>query len=101
MKRRFLDPYVVILFLVVGLLSPVMAGAGLQRAQIIRFLGVSVARDVRDMRQGAVGELVVGWEERSDQHGIIVSFLEGPVRSARTQNLPSLAQSTGPPERPV
>jgi predicted S18 family serine protease len=79
MKIRFRGPYVVIiLFLVVGLLSPVLAGAELQRAQIIRFLGVSVARDVRDMRQGAVGELVVGWEERSDQHGIIVSFLEGP-----------------------
>ncbi|MEX5218760.1 MAG: hypothetical protein NW701_13100 [Nitrospira sp.] len=79
MKMPFRGPWAVILLLVAGLFSPMPAGAGgPQRAQIIRFLGVSVARDVRDLRQGAVGELVVGWERRSDRHGIIVSFLEGP-----------------------
>ena len=79
MKIPFRGPYVGILFLVVGLLSPMPAVAGgPQRAQIIRFLGVSMARDVGHLRQGAVGELVVGWEKRSDRHGIIVSFLEGP-----------------------
>lgn len=59
------------------LVSPLASEAGLQRAQIIRFLGVNVVQDLRDTRQGAVGELVVGWEERTDHHGIIVSFLEG------------------------
>jgi hypothetical protein len=56
---------------------PLGSDAGLQRAQIIRFLGVSVVEDLRDTRVGAVGELVVGWEERTDHQGIIVSFLEG------------------------
>lgn len=59
------------------LLQVPFADAGLQRAQIIRFLGVSVVQDMRDTREGAVGELVVGWEERKDHHGIIVSFLSG------------------------
>ncbi len=59
------------------LLVPTLVQAELQRAQIIRFLGVSVARDVRDARQGAVGELVVGWEQRPDRHGIVVTFLQG------------------------
>jgi hypothetical protein len=65
-------------FMLAGaLVLPLSSDAGLQRAQIIRFLGVSVVQDLRDVRQGAVGELVVGWEERTDHHGIVVSFLEG------------------------
>jgi hypothetical protein len=40
---------------------------------MVRFLGVTSGGD----RQGAVGELVVGWEERKDHHGIVVSFLTG------------------------
>ena len=50
-----------------------------QRAQVIRFLGVTVVREVDShrIREGAVGELVVGWEQRADHHGIIVSFLKG------------------------
>ncbi|HET6676265.1 MAG TPA: hypothetical protein VFG71_13050 [Nitrospiraceae bacterium] len=64
--------------LLAGLLFvPILVEAGLQRAQIIRFLGVSVVRDLRDARQGAVGELVIGWEQRSDRHGIVVTFLQG------------------------
>jgi predicted S18 family serine protease len=59
------------------LLLPAGSNAGLQRAQIVRFLGVNVVQDSRDTRVGAVGELVVGWEERTDHHGIIVSFLAG------------------------
>ena len=55
-------------------LIPMHGRAETQRAQIIRFLGVTIVGD----RQGAVGELVVGWEERADHHGIIVSFFERP-----------------------
>jgi len=67
----------IVLLLGAALLCPFMSEAGLQRAQIIRFLGVSVVEDARDAREGAVGELVVAWEERADHHGIIVSFLNG------------------------
>ncbi len=58
---------------------PLFAQAESQRAQIIRFLGVTVVPDVNihDIREGAVGELVVGWEKRADHHGIVVSFLTG------------------------
>jgi Lon protease (S16) C-terminal proteolytic domain len=79
MKRLLWDSIVTLsLFMTGSIVFPVLVGAELQRAQIIRFLGVGVTHDVRDVRQGAVGELVVGWEERTDRHGIIVSFLEGP-----------------------
>ena len=58
-------------------LLPAASDAAAQRAQIVRFLGVSVVQDLRDTRQGAVGELVVAWEERPDHRGMIVSFLQG------------------------
>jgi hypothetical protein len=59
-------------------LIPDLADAETQRAQIIRFLGVTVKElDIHRAREGAVGELVVGWEQRTDHHGIIVSFLTG------------------------
>ena len=53
------------------------ASAGVERTQIINFLGVSVPRDARDDGRGAVGQIAVGWERRKDNHGIIVSFLQG------------------------
>ena len=56
---------------------PIPSSAEIQRAQVIRFLGVTVAHETLGVREGAVGELVVGWEERSDHHGMIVSFHEG------------------------
>lgn len=57
---------------------PDLADAETQRAQIIRFLGVTVREiDIHHPREGAVGELVVGWEQRTDHHGIVVSFLAG------------------------
>ncbi|HET9961614.1 MAG TPA: hypothetical protein VFQ34_04720 [Nitrospiraceae bacterium] len=58
-------------------LVPAQAFADMQRAQVVRFLGVSLARDWRDIRHGAVGEIIVGWEERADHHGIVVSFVQG------------------------
>lgn len=60
-------------------LMPNQADAETQRAQVIRFLGVTAVRevDIHRTREGAVGELVVGWEQRSDHHGIVVSFLRG------------------------
>jgi predicted S18 family serine protease len=51
--------------------------AGVERAQVINFLGVSVHRDARDFGQGAVGQIAVGWEQRKDKHGMMVSFLPG------------------------
>jgi hypothetical protein len=62
-----------------ALYIPPIGHAETQRAQVIRFLGVTVVREVdtQQARQGAVGELVVGWEQRADQHGIVVSFLKG------------------------
>jgi hypothetical protein len=59
--------------------TPDRAAAETQRAQVIRFLGVTMVREVdsRHAREGAVGELIVGWEQRPDHHGIIVSFLAG------------------------
>ena len=77
MKQPFQRTVFTTTLLVAALLSPIPVDAELQRAQIIRFLGVSVGSDVRGVRQGAVGELVVGWEQRADHHGIIVSFLNG------------------------
>lgn len=56
---------------------PDSAMAEIQRAQVIRFLGVTVAHETLGVRKGAVGELVVGWEERTDHHGLIVSFQVG------------------------
>lgn len=53
------------------------AMAGVERAQVIHFLGVSVSRDARDFGRGAVGQMAVGWEQRKDNHGMIVSFLQG------------------------
>lgn len=58
-------------------LAAPLATAGIERSQIITFLGVSVPRDARDNGQGAVGQMVVGWEQRPDHHGIMVSFLRG------------------------
>jgi hypothetical protein len=60
-----------------GLLAGDEAYGGIQRAQVVRFLGVSLARDAGDIRHGAVGEIIVGWEERTDRHGIVVSFVQG------------------------
>jgi predicted S18 family serine protease len=57
--------------------APPMATAGMERTQVINFLGVSVPRDARDYSRGAVGQLTVGWEQRKDNHGIMVSFLQG------------------------
>jgi predicted S18 family serine protease len=51
--------------------------ASMERTQVINFLGVSVPRDARDFGRGAVGQMVVGWEQRNDHHGITVSFLRG------------------------
>ena len=63
---------------VVTLLSPHMVAAETQRAQIIRFLGVTMVPEIGPRPpEGAVGELIVGWEQRPDQHGIVVSFLSG------------------------
>lgn len=58
---------------------PIPTRAETQRAQIIRFLGVTMVRplDVQQTREGAVGEMLVAWEERADHHGIVVSFLTG------------------------
>ena len=71
---HLLDKRMLLMILVLIIcLIPMHARAEIQRAQIIRFLGVTIVGD----RQGAVGELVVGWEERADHHGIIVSFLTG------------------------
>ncbi len=66
-----------LLSLVSFLPQPVRAET--QRAQIIRFLGVTIVEEVESQRarEGAVGELVVGWEGRADHHGIVVSFLTG------------------------
>jgi hypothetical protein len=59
-------------------LLPYTVRAEIERAQIIRFLGVTIvpAIEVR-LPEGAVGELIVGWEQRPDHHGIVVSFLTG------------------------
>jgi hypothetical protein len=76
-RQLFKCPLFGSLVLIGALVLPLTSHAGLQRAQIIRFLGVNVVQDLRDVRQGSVGELVVGWEQRTDHHGIIVSFLEG------------------------
>lgn len=54
-------------------LNPSQGRTETQRAQVIRFLGVTLA----GKPQGAVGELLVGWEQRPDSHGMIVSFLAG------------------------
>lgn len=52
--------------------------AEIERAQIIRFLGITVVPAVGPRPpEGAVGELIVGWEQRPDHHGIVVSFLNG------------------------
>jgi hypothetical protein len=55
------------------------AQAATQGAQIIRFLGVTIAGsgDAHEVPEGAVGEMLVAWEERADHHGIVVSFLRG------------------------
>lgn len=74
---RSVRAIVTVVVLAVTLLRPSFSDAGPQRAQIVRFLGVSVVEDARDTREGAVGELVVAWEERADHRGIIVSFLNG------------------------
>ena len=57
-------------------LLPQAVRAEIERAQIIRFLGVTMVPQ-RSLAEGAVGELIVGWEQRPDHHGIIVSFLKG------------------------
>lgn len=59
-----------------SLAAPV-ASAGMERSQIITFLGVSVPHHAWDYGRGAVGQMVVGWEQRPDHHGIMVSFLRG------------------------
>ena len=55
------------------------ARAETQGAQIIRFLGVTIAApfDAHQVREGAVGEMLVAWEERADHYGMVVSFLKG------------------------
>lgn len=59
-------------------LLPQSVTAEIERAQIIRFLGVTIAPEIGPrLPEGAVGELIVGWEQRPDQHGIVVSFLRG------------------------
>ena len=78
---------------------PHLAGAETQRSQIIRFLGVTVVRDVQHIREGAVGELIVAWEERTDHHGIVVSFLTGNGSSVRTRSWPFSPPSIGRPMR--
>ena len=57
-------------------LLPQAVRAEIERAQIIRFLGVTMVPQ-RSLAEGAVGELIVGWEQRPDHHGIVVSFLKG------------------------
>ncbi len=61
------------------LFAPRLVDAETQRAQVIRFLGVTVVREINTHHasEGAVGELVVGWEQRADHHDIVVSFLTG------------------------
>lgn len=54
-----------------------VATAGMERSQIITFLGVSVPHHAWDYGRGAVGRMVVEWEQRKDRHGIMVSFLQG------------------------
>jgi hypothetical protein len=59
-------------------LLPQTVKAEIERAQIIRVLGVTIAPEIGPyLPEGAVGELIVGWEQRPDHHGIIVSFSSG------------------------
>ncbi|MEP7153006.1 MAG: hypothetical protein ABI856_14955, partial [Nitrospira sp.] len=60
-----------LIVLAVGVcMLPTPARAETQRVQIIRFLGVTVVRplDVHQTPEGAVGEMLVAWEERADHH---------------------------------
>lgn len=76
--NRLVDRLLIVLA-VGACMFPHPARAETQRAQAVRFLGVTLVSPIEthQTREGAVGELVVAWEERTDHHGIVVSFLTG------------------------